>query len=184
MTIAACDDTTDNIGSSITNDVDNISIKDQVFNVTSRSIVSGPVLSRNNTGMIGMVKDPETGTYVAGDYIKTAYAEEPSFANSKVIISLYTNELKGELGTHFKRCVEFRDAKSELLSDYKEDFDFIELGKMAIDYSDGVIEGESMANRTLLDYANEKSKPTLAYPGDDFADAYKTFINEVCPDEE
>ena len=41
MTIAACDDTTDNIGSSITNDVDNISIKDQVFNVTSRSIVSG-----------------------------------------------------------------------------------------------------------------------------------------------
>ena len=117
-------------------------------------------------------------------YIKTAYAEEPSFANSKVIISLYTNELKGELGTHFKRCVEFRDAKSELLSGYKEDFDFIELGKMAIDYSDGVIEGESLANRTLLDYANEKSKPTLAYPGDDFADAYKTFINEVCPDEE
>ena len=69
MTIAACDDTTDNIGSSITNDVDNISIKDQVFNVTSRSIVSGPVLSRNNTGMIGNVKDPETGTYVAGDYM-------------------------------------------------------------------------------------------------------------------
>lgn len=69
MTIAACDDTTDNIGSSITNDVDNISIKDQVFNVTSRSIVSDPVLSRNNTGMIGMVKDPETGTYVAGDYM-------------------------------------------------------------------------------------------------------------------
>ena len=117
-------------------------------------------------------------------YIKTAYSEEPSFANSKVIISLYTNELKGELGTHFKRCVEFRDAKSELLADYKEDFDFIELGKMAIDYSDGVIEGESLSDRTLLDYANEKSKPTLAYPGDDFADAYKTFINEVCPDEE
>ena len=69
MTIAACDDTTDNIGSSITNDVDNISIKDQVFNVTSRSFVSGPVLSRNNTGMIGNVKDPETGTYVAGDYM-------------------------------------------------------------------------------------------------------------------
>ena len=95
-----------------------------------------------------------------------------------MIISLYTNELKGELGTHFKRCVEFRDAKSELLADYKEDFDFIELGKMASDYS------ESLSDRTLLDYANEKSKPTLAYPGDDFADAYKTFINEVCPDEE
>ncbi len=69
ITFAACDDTTDNIGSTITNDVDNISIQSKVFNVTSRSMVSGPVLSRNNTGMIGKVKDPETGTYVTGDYM-------------------------------------------------------------------------------------------------------------------
>ena len=69
MTMAACDDTTDNIGSSITNEVDNLSIQQKVFNVTSRSVVSGPVLSRNNTGMIGKVKDPETGTYVTGDYM-------------------------------------------------------------------------------------------------------------------
>ena len=67
--MAACDDTTDNIGSSITNEVDNLSIQQKVFNVTSRSVVSGPVLSRNNTGMIGKVKDPETGTYVTGDYM-------------------------------------------------------------------------------------------------------------------
>ena len=69
MAITACDDTTDNIGSSITNEVDNLSIQQKVFNVTSRSVVSGPVLSRNNTGMIGMVKDPETETYVTGDYM-------------------------------------------------------------------------------------------------------------------
>ena len=69
MAITACDDTTDNIGSSITNEVDNLSIQQKVFNVTSRSVVSGPVLSRNNTGMIGKVKDPETGTYVTGDYM-------------------------------------------------------------------------------------------------------------------
>ena len=69
MAITACDDTTDNIGSSVTNEVDNLSIQQKVFNATSRSVVSGPVLSRNNTGMIGMVKDPETGTYVTGDYM-------------------------------------------------------------------------------------------------------------------
>ena len=28
-------------------------------------------------------------------YVKTAYSEEPSFAESKVITALYTNELKG-----------------------------------------------------------------------------------------
>jgi len=117
-------------------------------------------------------------------YVKTAYAEEPSFANSKVILSLYKNELKSSLGTHFKRCVDFRDAKAELLKDYKEEFDFTELGKMAIDYSDGVIESESGASDILMEYAKEKNKPALSYPGEDFTDAYKTFINEVCPDEE
>ena len=89
-------------------------------------------------------------------YIKTAYAEEPSFANSKVIISLYNNKLKGELGTNFKQCVDFRDAKAELLDGYKNDFDFVELGKLAIDYSDGVVEGEEGVNPILLEYAKEK----------------------------
>ena len=75
-------------------------------------------------------------------------------------------------------------SKAELLADYKENFDFTELGKMAIDYSDGVIQGEDGAGVKLLEYAGEKNKPVLNYPGDDFADAYKTFINEVFPDEE
>ncbi len=69
LTFAACDDTTDNIGGSITNDVDNISIYNAVYNVTTQSVVAGSVLSRNNTGLIGKVKDPETGNYITGDYM-------------------------------------------------------------------------------------------------------------------
>ncbi|HBF05980.1 MAG TPA: glycogen synthase [Prevotella sp.] len=117
-------------------------------------------------------------------YVKTAYSEEPSFAESKVITSLYTNELKGELGENFKRCVDFRDAKAELLDGYKSDFDFTELGKLAIDYSDGVVEAEAGATPTLIEYAKEKNKPLLLFPGDDFAEPYADFINKVCPDAE
>jgi len=69
MTFAACDDTTDNIGGSITNNVDLITTSDSVYNVSTRSIVSGAVLSRSNSGLLGKVKDPETGTYVTGDYM-------------------------------------------------------------------------------------------------------------------
>lgn len=115
-------------------------------------------------------------------YIKTAYADEPSFAESKVITSLYANELKESLGKNFKKCVEHRDAKAELLADYNDNFDFIELGKMAIDYSDGVVEAEKGANEQLLKYTETKKKPLLNYPGDDFAKPYADFINEVCPD--
>ena len=69
MTFAACDDTTENIGGSITNNVDNINISNAVFDVATNSLVAGPVLNRSNSGLIGKVKDPETGTYVSGDFM-------------------------------------------------------------------------------------------------------------------
>ena len=69
ITFAACDDTTENIGGSITNNVDNINISNAVFDVATNSLVAGPVLNRSNSGLIGKVKDPETGTYVSGDYM-------------------------------------------------------------------------------------------------------------------
>ena len=69
LTFAACDDTTEGIGGSITNDIDNINISSAVFPVATKSMVSGAVLSRNNTGLIGKMKDPETCNYVKGDYM-------------------------------------------------------------------------------------------------------------------
>lgn len=78
LTFAACDDTTEGIGGSITNKIDNINISDSAFNVTTKSIVAGAVLSRNNTGLIGKMKDPETGNYVKGDYM-TQLSVLPTF---------------------------------------------------------------------------------------------------------
>ena len=112
-------------------------------------------------------------------YIKTAYHEEPSFANVKVVTSLFDKTLQSELGENFKRCVAFRDAKQELLKKYNDHFDFVELGKLAIDYSDGVIAASSEVNADLLKYAADKSIPTLAYPGEDFAQAYEDFYEKI-----
>lgn len=79
LTFAACDDTTEEIGGSITNKIDNINISDSAFNVTTKSIVADSVLSRNNTGLIGKMKDPETGNYVKGDYM-TQLSVLPTFS--------------------------------------------------------------------------------------------------------
>ena len=79
LTFAACDDTTEGIGGSITNKIDNINISNSAFNVTTKSIVAGAVLSRNNTGLIGKMKDPETGNYVKGDYM-TQLSVLPTFS--------------------------------------------------------------------------------------------------------
>ncbi len=112
-------------------------------------------------------------------YIKTAYHEEPSFANTKVVTSLFTNDLKSDLGDKFKQCVPFREAKAELLKKYNNNFNFEDLGKLAIDYSDGVIAAHKDVNKKLMEYAIANNIPTLDYPGEDFAAAYEEFYEKI-----
>lgn len=112
-------------------------------------------------------------------YVKTAYNDEPSFANTKVVTSLFTKSLKKDLGQNFKKCLEFRSAKANLLEKYSDNFDFEELGKLAIDYSDGVIAADKEVNTGLLSYAKGQNKPLLEYPGEDFANPYEEFYNLI-----
>ena len=112
-------------------------------------------------------------------YIKTAYHDEPSFANTKVVTSLFPKSLTADLDSNFKRCVEFREAEAELLKKYNDNFNFEELGKLAIDYSDGVIAADKDVDANLLKYATDNNIPTLAYPGEDFYSAYEDFYEKI-----
>jgi starch synthase len=114
-------------------------------------------------------------------YIKTAYHDEPSFTNTKVVTSLYANSMTSQLDPNFKRCLEFRDATEELLKPYKEQFDFDELSKLAIDYSDGVVAAVEDVNKDLLGYAGEKNIPVLNYSEDNIGENMKAFYNTICP---
>ncbi len=114
-------------------------------------------------------------------YVKTAYRDEPSFANTKVITSLFTKSLQKDFGSDFKSSVDFREAKPELLDKYNS-FTSEELGKLAIDYSDGVIAAHKDVNENLLEYTKTKGINLLDYPGEDFADAYEHFYDVVCGD--
>ena len=115
-------------------------------------------------------------------YVKTAYHDEPSFANTKVVTSLFNQALNKDLGSNFKQCLEFRDARAELLKDYKDNFDSAELTKLAIDYSDGIVLAEETVDQDLLSYVKEKQVPVLDYQ-EDFADAYETFYSQLFPEE-
>lgn len=113
-------------------------------------------------------------------YIKTAYKDEPSFAHSKVITSLFEKQIKGDFSKNFKHAVEYREAKNDLLKDYKEVFDFMELGKLAIDYSDGIVMATKNVNAKLIAYAKEKKCPILPYPGkENYGKAYQDFFEKI-----
>jgi starch synthase len=88
-----------------------------------------------------------------------------------------------DLGENFKQCIDFRDAKTELLSKYNSDFNVTELGKLAIDYSDGIIVSGKKVGKELVDYAKKSGTPLLTHK-EDFADAYESFYDMICPDKE
>ena len=115
-------------------------------------------------------------------YVKTAYHDEPSFAETKVVTSLFSQSLEKDLGSDFKQCLEFRDARAELLKDYKDIFDFNELSKLAIGYSDGVIAADKQVDENLMKFAKGKNIPVLGYQ-EDFADAYEALYEQLFPQE-
>lgn len=69
LAFAACTDSTDGIGSSISENVDAINVETATFGITSKSIFADSVLSRNSKGYVGKVRDPETGAYVTGNFM-------------------------------------------------------------------------------------------------------------------
>ncbi len=113
-------------------------------------------------------------------YVKKAYNEEPSFANCKVVTSLFADSLTRPLGEDFKQIIEFKEATKDLLGNFSDTFEPAELMKLAIDYSDGVIVAEENVNSDLIAYAKEKGVPVLDYPGEDYTVAYEKFFDGIC----
>lgn len=114
-------------------------------------------------------------------YIKTAYKDEPSFANTKVVTSLFSEELKDGLGANFRKSIEFRDVSSSVLDSYNKNFDFLEFEKLAIDYSDGVVDAGKSTNKEIVEYAKSKGLPFITQPDDaDIYPVYDKFYEDVC----
>lgn len=117
-------------------------------------------------------------------YIKTAYRDEPAFTDTKVITSLFGSQLKGDLGENFKKNIVFRNTKLNLLKNYSDKFDFNELMKLAIDYSDGVVEATQGIDASLVEHAKAKNLPLMPYSDKDFAETYKPFYDIVAPNKD
>ena len=111
-------------------------------------------------------------------FVKQAYQDEPTFANTKIVTSLFDDELKTCVGKDFKKSLEFKTVNDELLKDYKDDFDFLELQKLAIDYSDAIIQAGSKETEAIK-YAATKNIPFLKEVGEDYAAAYSALYEDI-----
>ena len=94
-------------------------------------------------------------------YVKKHYKSDPCFKNTKVVYSIYNNEFEKPFRETFAKKIKIEGVTQNDIKFLKEKPDFINLSKLAIDFSDGVIEGSLNVRQDLIDYA--KSKEVLHY---------------------
>ena len=64
LILTSCDDTTGSLGLSMSEESDQLNVTAQTFNLTSKSVITGAVVSTSTTAYVGKVRDPETGAYI------------------------------------------------------------------------------------------------------------------------
>ncbi|WP_423129697.1 glycogen/starch synthase [Gaoshiqia sp. Z1-71] len=112
-------------------------------------------------------------------YIKKAYDDDPLFANSKVIYSVYNENFKKPLNSNVKQNVLIDGLTTKEISLLNEP-SYENMSKLAIEYADGVIQGSESINPELSAYIADRNKLFLGYqPEETYIDAYDDFYEKV-----
>ncbi len=113
-------------------------------------------------------------------YLKKTYHENPLFANTKVISSLYNDLHDTEFDKSFKRKLKAEGITEKHLTAIKTP-NFKNVQKLAIELSDGIIFGNQDIDPEMEKFVKSKSKaPILEYKNEEeYIDAYSTFYEKI-----
>lgn len=121
-------------------------------------------------------------TSVVPLYIKKAYCDDPLFVNSKVVYSVYNDDFKKTLDSTFRNKLRMDGITNED-TDVVDDPTFVNISKLAINYSDAVIQGSPKINPEIGEYIETIGKPFLSYqPENTYIDAYNDLYDNVLGD--
>ena len=112
-------------------------------------------------------------------FIKRYYYNNPLFVNSKVVYSVYKDDFKRSLNPKIKNKVLIDNMVPEDV-ELLNNPTYLNISKMAIDYSDAVIKGEQYINPDLERYIKSKSYLFLDYqPKETYIEAYNDFYEKI-----
>lgn len=113
--------------------------------------------------------------------VKKAYADDPLFAKAKVIYSVYDDDFGTPLDAAVRKKI-VMDGITRRDVDILKEASFVNLSKLAIAHSDGVVVGSPEINKTLLEHIKTLKKPVLEYqPEDSYIDAFNAFYDTIVP---
>ena len=117
-------------------------------------------------------------------YLKTAYKNEPLFAQSKVVYSVYQDSMGNQFDQGFLAKASINNLKEEDLNAYDRD-GAIRLHEGAMEYADGLIRGSEELDDDVDTALNKTDKPVMAHQADleKFLPACMEFYNALFPEE-
>ena len=145
--------------------------------MSMKDIISSPLLL--TLIIIGLL-------YIVGFsivYLKKAYIDDPIFSNSKIITSIYDDTPMVSFPEDMKEKILFggiSEKDGELLAEPTG----INLAKMAVYYSDGVIMGSQDIPQELASYCKESGKPVLEFDAEavssgSYIEDYNSFYDNL-----
>ncbi len=110
-------------------------------------------------------------------YLKKFYADEPLFAQSKIVTSVYSSKFEGSLNKELVSKITFDGIAKEDISAL-EDPTYNNLLKVAVDHSDAIILASDNIEDDLKNHIESLQKPVLPFvPIQEFEEAYSSFYN-------
>jgi starch synthase len=112
-------------------------------------------------------------------YLRSLYNDDPLFHNYKIVYSVYNNDFKTPFRSSFADKLRFDGIDGESLKMVKNT-DFVNVSKLAIKYSVGIIIGSEEINQELTNFISTVNKPVLTFKDDtQYIDAYNDFYDKI-----
>lgn len=106
-------------------------------------------------------------------YLKKYYGDEPLFADSKIVTSVYEQDFETTLDAEMLNKVKFDNVEG---ADALETPTYVNIMKVAVDHSDAVVIASDNLPSDLESHIDQLDKPVLPFVSkEEFADAYTEF---------
>ena len=115
--------------------------------------------------------------------VKKGYADDPCFKNAKVVCSLYDESFSKPFDQKIADKLRFEgigNSEIELVKD-RGLMDYTNLMKLAIDFSDGIVQGSEKVDSEIVKYAQDKKIELLPFQSDidKLAEDMELFYNKI-----
>ena len=118
-------------------------------------------------------------TSLAPLYLRRMYLDDPCFSKTKIIYSIYNQPFEVTFGNLLSKKLK-QDGATDRDLKLIETPDFQSITKLAIQFSDAIIQGSQNIDPQTIDYIEKHKKLFLAYQSsDNYIDMYNDFYDLV-----